>query len=328
MKRRAIIALGIVNLVVLPSMIAGACIRTAPSLPVAAPEAESLFTSLTGAWVLNREATNSSRTSLQSAVVNSDGLMVVPANEASQIMREIPGIEDQATLHFVSDAVLKLTRQPLTLALHVDPTQVVSVPTPGNGVTLLMDGTPVTDTVRDHRIRNRVSWQGEKLGLERRVGSEIEVREVFEVVDGQLRIARTLRAFGVTSEPFLWVYDRKEGGLLSSEDRREQGPWTNGNGNSTPKQIHRERARETLVREYLASGLASQGVTGRVLVKIQLDIKARVQNVEVAESSGNMMLDQLALRVARTYRFTPIVYQGEAVPGYLRMPLNFSVRRQ
>lgn len=328
MKRTAIIALGIVNLVLLPLAIGGACIRTAPSLPVAGPEAESLFTGLTGAWVIDREATNSSRASLESAVVNSDGLMGVPANETSQIMREIPEIADQETLHFVSDAVLKLTQYPLTLALHVDPTQVVSKPTPGNGLTLLMDGTPVTNTVRDHRIQARVSWQGNKLGLERRVGSEIEVREVFDVVDGQLRITRTLHAFGVTSEPFLWIYDRKEGSLLSPEDRKEQGRWTNGNGNSTPKQIHRERAREILLREYRASGLASQGVSGRALVKFQLDIKGQVQNVEVAESSGNTMLDQLALRVARTYRFTPIVYQGEAVSGQLILRLNFSVGRQ
>ncbi|MDE2875608.1 MAG: energy transducer TonB [Gemmatimonadota bacterium] len=213
MKRTAIIALGIVNLVLLPLAIGGACIRTAPSLPVAGPEAESLFTGLTGAWVIDREATNSSRTSLESAVVNSDGLMGVPANETSQIMREIPEIEDQETLHFVSDAVLKLTQYPLTLALHVDPTQVVSKPTPGNGLTLLMD-------------------------------------------------------------------------------------------------------------------LASQGVSGRALVRFQLDIKGQVQNVEVAESSGNTMLDQLALRVARTYRFTPIVYQGEAVSGQLILRLNFSVGRQ
>lgn len=128
MKRTAIIALGIVNLVLLPLAIGGACIRTAPSLPVVGPEAESLFTGLTGAWVIDREATNSSRTSLESAVVNSDGLMGVPANETSQIMREIPEIADQETLHFVSDAVLKLTQYPLTLALHVDPTQVVSLP--------------------------------------------------------------------------------------------------------------------------------------------------------------------------------------------------------
>ena len=269
-------------------------------------------------------ATRATRDSLPSAV-GSDGLRVVPADAVSHVSQQIRDSGNQATFNEDAGA---LDWPPRTLALHVDPTQVVYMPTPGGGVTLLMDGTPVTDTVKNLRVRTRVSWQGDKLGLERKVGSRLEAREVFEVVDGRLTITRTLHAFDLTSDPFLWAYDRKEGGFQSPETRRAEGRWFNGNGNSTPKQINRAKARETLLREYLASGLARQGVTGAARVTFHLDIGGRVRDVEVAEGSGNAMLDRLALRVARTYEFTPIVFKGEATPGMVTLRLSFSRGRQ
>ena len=306
---------------VLGALTLAACASGGSSPPVAGPAAEALFTSLTGAWVLDMDETQATRGSLPSAV-GSDELQVVPADAASHVSQQIRDTEDRAMFNEVAGA---LHWPPRTLALHVDPTQVVFMPTPGDGVTLLMDGTPVTDTVKDLRVRTRVSWQEEMLGLERKVDSGLEAREVFEVVGDRLTITRTLHAFDVTSDPFLWVYDRKEGGFQSPETRKAEGSWGNGDGNSTPKQINRAKARETLVREYLASGLARQGVTGRTVVKFHVDIRGRVQDVEVAEGSGNAMLDQLALRVARTYEFTPIVFKGEATPGAVRLRLSFSL---
>ena len=298
-----------------------ACASGGSSPPVTGPAAEALFTGLTGAWVLDMDATLATRGSPPSGV-GSGGAPVVPADAASHVSQQIRDEEDRAT--FDEDAGA-LVWPPRTLALHVDPTQVVFMPTPGDGVTLLMDGTPVTDTVNDLRVRTRVSWQAERLCLERKVDSGLEAREVFEVVDGRLTITRTLHALDVTSDPFLWVYDRKEGGFQSPETRRAEGPWYNGNGNSTPKQINRAKARETLLREYRASGLARQGVTGRTRVKFHLDITGRVRDVEVDEGSGNAVLDRLALRVARTYEFTPIVFKGEATSGVVVLRLNFSV---
>ncbi len=81
---------------------------------------------------------------------------------------------------------------------------------------------------------------------------------------------------------------------------------------------------EFIGRSGRSESLARQGVTGRTLVKFHLDITGRVRDVEVAEGSGNAVLDQLALRVARTYEFTPIVFKGEATPGVVTLSLSFS----
>ena len=51
-------------------------------------------------------------------------------------------------------------------------------------------------------------WEGPRLGLRHMVGAEGQVRVVLEIVDGQLRMTRTIRIGGEAVAPIVLVYDR------------------------------------------------------------------------------------------------------------------------
>lgn len=73
--------------------------------------------------------------------------------------------------------------------------------------------------------------------------------------------------------------------------------------------------------------LRDAGIGGVVEVWLFIDTEGRVQDARVAEGSGHPRLDQAALDVAPTYRFTPALNGDEVVPVWVSIPIRFEVHR-
>lgn len=69
--------------------------------------------------------------------------------------------------------------------------------------------------------------------------------------------------------------------------------------------------------------LRDAGIGGVVEVWLFIDTEGRVQEVRVARTSGHPRLDQAALDVAPTYRFTPAMNRDEVVPVWVSIPIRF-----
>ena len=105
--------------------------------------------------------------------------------------------------------------RPSTLILRVDEDRLVYVPTPGRRVEMPMSGEWISwQDPEGQSVRARVYWRGDKLSLEHRAGSGGRVRSVLEIVDGRLRISRTLQLprMSAPTRPYVLMYDRDEGG--------------------------------------------------------------------------------------------------------------------
>ena len=70
--------------------------------------------------------------------------------------------------------------------------------------------------------------------------------------------------------------------------------------------------------------LRDAGIGGTTSVDLFIDTRGVVQRVLVAETSGHEVLDSAALRVARTFQFTPALNLDEIVPVWIAIPITFS----
>ena len=106
-------------------------------------------------------------------------------------------------------------QEPNTLILRVDEERLIYVPTPGRSMEMPMSGEWIIwQDPEGQSVRARVYWDGDRLALERRVGSQGQVRSVLEIVDGRLRISRALRVprMSTPAPLFVLTYDRDAGG--------------------------------------------------------------------------------------------------------------------
>ena len=72
--------------------------------------------------------------------------------------------------------------------------------------------------------------------------------------------------------------------------------------------------------------LWDQGVEGETVLRIRVTETGRVDSVEVAESSGNHGLDSAAVEGARALGFQPGRKNGQRVPMWATVPVEFSTR--
>jgi protein TonB len=69
----------------------------------------------------------------------------------------------------------------------------------------------------------------------------------------------------------------------------------------------------------------NNGVTGTVVLLVQVDENGNVVNVTVEKSSRNRNLDRSAMDAARKWRFNPKVENGKKVGGVVRVPVEFKL---
>jgi TonB family protein len=82
------------------------------------------------------------------------------------------------------------------------------------------------------------------------------------------------------------------------------------------------RVQQALEREY-PIGLREIGFGGRILMSFRIDEEGVVQSFETKEGSGNLALDQAALRVAPVFEFTPAKRGDTAVPMEFSLYITF-----
>lgn len=89
-----------------------------------------------------------------------------------------------------------------------------------------------------------------------------------------------------------------------------------------PQLANVREVQEALVREYPPL-LRDAGIGGQALIHFFIDDAGAVTDVRVATSSGHAALDQAALRVAGSFRFTPARNQDDAVAVWIALPITF-----
>lgn len=67
------------------------------------------------------------------------------------------------------------------------------------------------------------------------------------------------------------------------------------------------------------------GITGEVILIIDVDASGNVTNVSVEKSSRNRDLDRAAMEAARKWRFNAATANGQKQAGRVRVPVNFSL---
>jgi periplasmic protein TonB len=71
-----------------------------------------------------------------------------------------------------------------------------------------------------------------------------------------------------------------------------------------------------------------QGLTGTVWLLVRVDAEGRPVEVTVERGSGHRVLDDAARRqVLQHWRFQPALVDGQAVPAWGRIPIDFSLTR-
>lgn len=69
-----------------------------------------------------------------------------------------------------------------------------------------------------------------------------------------------------------------------------------------------------------------RGQEGRVVIRLAVDAEGKPIQVDVAESSGEPILDRAATETLKTWRLKPAVRNGLAVASVLNVPIRFKLR--
>jgi protein TonB len=72
--------------------------------------------------------------------------------------------------------------------------------------------------------------------------------------------------------------------------------------------------------------LRDAGIGGEVLVWLLIDTSGNVMRADVKQSSGHTALDDAALKVALTMKFTPARNRDQAVQVWVAVPVSFTAR--
>jgi len=92
-----------------------------------------------------------------------------------------------------------------------------------------------------------------------------------------------------------------------------------------PSVTNREEVAQSLSAEYPAH-LRNAGIGGTVLVHLHINESGVVDEVLVSDSSGHVELDDAALRVARTFEFSPALNRDMQVAVWVQIPIQFQAR--
>jgi TonB family protein len=106
---------------------------------------------------------------------------------------------------------------------------------------------------------------------------------------------------------------------VEEEDRPPFIPYT-----SAPKLLNREETLQ-LLRRFYPPSLRNAGVGGTVVLWIYVTEDGDVGDTQVATSSGYLLLDEAAQRVAQGMRFSPAMNRDRVTAVWLSQPILFEV---
>ena len=93
-----------------------------------------------------------------------------------------------------------------------------------------------------------------------------------------------------------------------------------------PKLLNRTEVERAMVRLY-PSLLQQAGIGGTAIVWLQLDEQGRVTETQIKQASGQRQLDDAALAIGKTARFSPALNGEVKVKVWIELPVVFSVGR-
>ena len=202
--------------------LSAACASGGGAPPPTGAEAEEIFADLTGTWTV--DTTTGTESPVRKFRFEPTGPgehhpNVTDLGEAMQLSQRMSEEGLQRTMEWFGPVLEVWVDRPKTIILRVDEDRLFYVPAPGRIVEMPMSGEWVRPDPQRQSVRARVYWDGDRLAIERRVGSRGQVLSVLEIVDGRLQMSSTLRRprFSVPTPPFVLMYDREEGGGVGRE---------------------------------------------------------------------------------------------------------------
>ncbi len=93
-----------------------------------------------------------------------------------------------------------------------------------------------------------------------------------------------------------------------------------------PEIRNRAEVTAALMREYPPI-LRDNGIGGTVVMWFFITEDGVVQDKRVSQGSGQLRLDEAALRVADVFRFTPALNRDQRVQVWIEVPITFQVQQ-
>ena len=93
----------------------------------------------------------------------------------------------------------------------------------------------------------------------------------------------------------------------------------------SPEILNRSEVQAALIREY-PTILRDSGIGGQVVVWFFISTQGLVLDRRVSQSSGQLPLDEAALRVADVFRFSPALNREDIVEVWIQLPITFQVQ--
>ncbi len=94
----------------------------------------------------------------------------------------------------------------------------------------------------------------------------------------------------------------------------------------TPEIKNRSEVEAALMREYPTS-LRDAGIGGEVFVWFFISEEGLVLDRRVSQTSGHVLLDEAALKVADVFRFSPALNLENVVQVWIQLPISFQVAK-
>jgi TonB family protein len=91
-----------------------------------------------------------------------------------------------------------------------------------------------------------------------------------------------------------------------------------------PEILNRDEVEAALAREYPPI-LRNAGIGGRAIVYFFISRQGTVLDRRIFESSGQVSLDEAALKVADVFKFSPALNREEIVEVWIQFPIIFQV---
>ena len=188
-------------------VLAAACASGGGRPAMTAAEAEALLGDYSGIWVLDQSGSSPPTDNPVSEA--RPGRQVISSGNRTVILEEgSESLRSSAIRHAMFEV---LRGRPETLSLRVDGITLVYTPSPGQSIEMPMSGGSASRTVRGQIVRTRLFMEEGRLGFEHALDVGRLVQEVLEIVEGRLKITRTIvRDRDV--DPVVLVFDRGQPG--------------------------------------------------------------------------------------------------------------------
>ena len=79
-------------------------------------------------------------------------------------------------------------------------------------------------------------------------------------------------------------------------------------------------------RPVYPKNLRERDIEGKVIIKLLIDKEGKVQEIQIFESSGYKMFDEIAIKTVRQWRFKPARKGNQQRGSWVLIPINFQIK--